>query len=736
MLLRNPSLGRQQALEPLTMTSPVSTPLLRAALVLGLALVLPTACTEDPKPAAAKADTTDASDAVPPADADGSSAGSDAELPDVIPDTAQPDSTDAEDAKSDMAETAGDADTAAEIAQCATASDCTELLTLPACQQAACEAGQCKAAPKPLPFCCNDAACDDKDECTNDACDAATKQCKNQVDPKCCTGKQTMFKTSFEAASLGDLKVTDGASNGNVGWTQATTRAHSGNAALYFGNACKTYDNSMTSDGGCKPGKDATPVSTTLTTGEFLLPPGTTAQIHFWLWLDTEPPHTTAFPAGTCKSACPSTSSCVLVNGEAQCLPEKDLFTVNLVQSNKTTQLFSSLSIGKTTGGKWKQVALDLSAFGGSAAKLQWQFATATGLKNQHEGIYLDDVVIETVCAQNACSPSSPCADDANACTADPCSAYANGNSGAGACLYSAIPGCCAEDKDCTDNNSCTIDSCKNGQCAFTPDASKPTCCKASVPFGDDFDGGSIAASGWTAMEQNSTEVQWRLLSSGTGGALAFSNEGGTSYQDSTLGEDVGPKGTLCTPSMTLKEGTLYNLLTFQLKLDTEWSGGDPKAYKNPPVEGLTKYDTFGVQVLADSQFYPVWNSDAVYGTTAGKWQPITISLAPWAGKKVQVCLQFDAGDGSKNDYAGAWIEDLAVKVACSKQSCYLNSECAAKTCAACETASCGASAGCICAKIPGCCGKDADCDDKDACTADSCSNATCKNAKIDGCTP
>lgn len=717
------------------MISPKRSRILRATLLLGLALALIPGCA-DPETPPAKADASDGTDAAPLPDGDAGSVDADAEQTDAGEDAAQQEVADVPDAKPEVADAGSDADSAVEIAQCATGSDCTDLLNLPECQQPTCEAGQCKAGPKPLPFCCNDTACDDKNECTADSCDSATHQCKNQVDPKCCTGKQTMFKTGFEAASLGDLKVSEGASNGNVSWTQSTARAHSGNAALYFGNACKTYDNSMTPDGGCKAGKDATAVTTALATGEFLLPAGTTAQVHFWLWLDTEPPHTAAFPTGNCKSACPATSSCVIVNGEAQCLPEKDLFTVNVLQGGKTTQLFSSLSIGKTTAGKWQQIALDLSAFGGSAAKLQWQFSTATGVKNQHEGIYLDDVVIETVCAQNACSPTAPCADDGNACTADPCTAYANGKAGAGACLYGAIPGCCAVDSDCKDDNSCTLDSCKSGKCAFSPDATKPACCKASVPFGDDFDGGSLATSGWTAMEQNSTAVQWRLLSSGAGGALAFNNEAGTGYQDASLGEDVGPKGTLCTPTVTLKQGTLYNLLTFQLKLDTEWSGGDPKAYKNPPVEGLTKYDTFSVQVLADSQFYPAWNSDAVYGTTSGNWQPITISLDAWAGKKVQVCLQFDAGDGSKNDYAGAWIEDLAVKIACSKQACYLDSECAAKTCGSCEKPSCDAASGCICAKVAGCCSTNADCDDKDSCTTDSCASATCKNAKIDGCTP
>lgn len=718
------------------MTRPAPTPLLRKLLSVGFAALLvgpalASAGCSDPAPEPAKKDAS--SDASETTVGDiGDTTGDSAVDPDI--DTGATDTAGNDGPGTDAVDTGADSDVPVDIAQCTTASDCEGVVNPTNCQQAACEAGQCKAAAKPLPFCCNDSACDDKDECTEDSCDPATAKCENKVDPKCCTGKQTMFKSGFEAASLGDLKISDGAGNGGVTWSQSTARAHSGKASLYFGNACKTYDTSMTVDGGCKAGKDGQAVSTALTSGEFLLPSGTVAHVQFWLWLDAEPPLSANFSPGNCATACPQNASCVIVNGASQCLPERDVLTVNLLQGGKTIPLFSSLSIGKTTAGNWQQIALDLSAFGGSAAKLQWQFSSGTALKNQYEGIYLDDVVIETVCAQNACSPTAPCADDGNACSTNPCTPYNNGKNGAGACLYSAIPGCCADDGDCKDDNACTVDSCKQGQCSFAPDSSKPTCCKTSVPFGDDFDGGSLSSVGWTALEQNSTAVQWRLLSATSGSALAFVNEAGTSYADETLSEEVGAKGTLCSPNIQLKQGTLFNLLTFHLKLETEWSGTDAKSYKNPPVEGLPKYDAFSVQVLVDSQLQTAWSSDAIYGTTGGNWQPITVSLDAWAGKKVQVCLNFDAGDGSKNDYTGAWVEDLAVKVACSKQACYLDSECAAKSCGACEVAKCDSTAGCTCAKVAGCCAGDGDCTDTDPCTTDVCVSGVCKNTKVDNC--
>lgn len=712
--------------------------------LVGLAAALvASGCGEDPKPAAKDAASDSAAetggDTGEPADSGAADAGSDTAVQDGASDATEPVDT--------AGEAAGDdADAATEVAvdvavadvpQCTTSTDCTGKLTLSPCQDPLCDLGTCKAIPKPFPSCCNNAGCDDKDECTTDTCDSSNHQCKNAVDPLCCSGKKTLLKSSFETA-LGDgLKSADAASNGNVQWQTSTARAHSGKASLYFGNACKTYDTSMTPDGGCKPGKDAQPVATTLASNAQFLPEGKKAHLVFWLWLDTEAPYANQFKPGTCKTACPAGASCFVVNEVAQCLAEKDVLTLQVVEGSKATQAWTSLAIGKTTKGQWQQIAVDLSDWAGKTVKVQWNFASGSGFKNDYEGIYLDDVVWETVCAQAYCDAANPCKADDNACTTDACHPYVNGaaGSGAGACLYAQAAGCCTADGDCDDGVACTLDVCKAGQCTNNPDPGKPGCCKSAVSLYAPFDD---ALTEWTTLQQNSATVGWHLLPNGgeAGGALAFSNEDGSSFDDPVLSDDVGPKGVVCSKPTAIKAGSVFNLLTFQLKLDTEWTGVAAGKYLNPPLAGLPKFDEFTVIAMVANQPTLVWSSDVIAGTTNGKWKTITVPLDALQGKTIQLCLSFDAGDGSKNAFAGVAVDELAIKVACSKQLCYLDGECAKKACGACETAKCDAAQGCVCAKTAGCCSGDADCDDKNDCTTDQCAVNVCKNTKKPDCPP
>lgn len=618
--------------------------------------------------------------------------------------------------------------------QCAAVEDCEGKLTPQACEDLACEDGACKTVPKPWPSCCSANACDDKDECTQDSCDAATSMCVNTVDPNCCSGKQTLLKTGFEGDNWAELKAQDGASNGNVGWQLSKARARSGKASLYFGNACKTYDTSMVAEDGCKPAAGAQAVATVLATADYKIPAATKTHLTFWLWLDSEPPYATTLQPATCSPVCPAGSACVQLNGAAQCIVEKDVLTVEVVEGGSSKTVFSSMAIGKTTGGDWQRMAVDLTPWAGKNIKVHWQFQSGTGIKNGYEGIYLDDVVVETVCAQQACGSDSPCGDDGNLCSSNACTAYVN--SGEGVCLYDKAPLCCQAAGDCDDGNACTVDSCKANQCASVPDAAKSSCCKPSVLLYDGFDGGTL--DGWTAQQQNSQTVQWRVLPAAgeNGGALSFSDEAGQSYDDATLGLQ-GPKGILCSPPVALKGGTLYDQLSFKLKMDTEWSGFAPKSYKNPPVPGLPKFDHLTVWVAQNGGMTAAWSSDLVYGSTAGNWQAVTVPLDAWQGQTVQVCLGFDAGDSSKNDFAGVQIDELAVKVACTQQACYLDSECAAKTCASvCEEPKCEASSGCACVAIVGCCTDAGGCDDGDVCTEDACAGNVCKHVAIADCSP
>jgi hypothetical protein len=607
---------------------------------------------------------------------------------------------------------------------CTTDADCAGKLNLTFCQEGKCDGGVCKAVKKP-DTCCADADCDDKAECTTDKCNLEAHTCSHAPVVNCCSGKVTLAKLGFEQVVPGDeLKETAAATNGNVKWQLSTHRAHGGKQSLYLGNECRTYDTSATPDDGCAPTGKASPVSSVLTSKELALPKDKKVHLHFWLWLDAEPPLVPGtLAAGSCTTPCAVGNTCVQFGGSSQCLPEKDVLTVQALAGDKVVPLFNSTTIGKTTAGQWQHVAIDLSPWAGVGIKLQWQFNTGTGLNNAHEGVYLDDVVVETICAQGGalCDDKVACEDDGNACSQNSCTGYVNGGtSKLGVCFYDKPAGCCTGNSDCDDGNDCTVDSCANGQCQNAPDASKPACCKPSLVNQDDFDDGTLDK--WTPVGSNSAAVKWRIDPKGgvDGKAAAyFGTEALEGYDDPSL-LPLGAKGLICTPLVTLKQGTLYNLLTFDLKLETEWSGLPKESYKNPPVAGKPKFDLFSVVVQSGGQLTPVWTSDVVYGTTGGKFVPVGVTLDAWQGKPVQVCFAFDAGDATQNAAGGVWLDNVVLKAACSKKACYFDGECAGLTCNACGTPACTAT-GCGCNLAPDCCTSAQDCDDNDPCTLDDC---------------
>lgn len=641
----------------------------------------------------------DAADAKLDSGADGSS---DTEATELLEDVDLPDLLTADADDVEIAEDLNTSEGPADIAQCATLTDC-EPKALSDCEAIACVKGNCTVVTKP-DLCCSDSVCDDQDGCTSDHCDLDSHVCGHAPVPDCCPGKKLIGQYDFEAATWSDFAATAPPSNGTVQWQASTTRAHAGKTSLYFGNPCHNYDTSSAVANGCKAAK-AAPVSTTLTSKDFALPGGIGAQLDFWLWLDTEPPYADSVPVGLCMPACGPSDTCVLVSGSPQCIPEKDVLTLSVQVGGQTMPLFYSTQIGKNTKGAWQHIAVDLSSYAGKTVALRWSFATLTGLKNGYEGIYLDDIRLQTACQGNAsaaCSADVPCSNDGQACTLESCTPFANAID-QGWCYHDKAPGCCTQNADCGDANDCTIDTCVANACTFEPDVSKPACCKPEVLLFDDFD--TPGLEGWTPSGANSTSIVWRSEAGGGPAKtsdLCFGNAACDGYDDPNLPFGAGPKGALCSKVAKLKSGTVFNLLSFDLLLDTEWSDVLPASYKNPLAPGNPKIDLFSVDLYFDAALHPAWSSDAIYGTTAGKWLPVTIPLDAWQGKSVQVCLRFDAGDAQANTKKGLHIDNFVLKVACAKKACYWDAECTALSCGACSAPSCSVS-GCACVKTPGC---------------------------------
>ncbi len=674
----------------------------------GLTMLLLAACGQTVAPAEQPDVTLDAADDVA-TDEILDDAGDDGTASDALTDVAVDVPLDA---TADVAPDAADApDVPPDVGQCAINDDCAGKISLSPCQLPQCIAGVCAAIKNPA-ACCLDTDCDDGNECNTHKCDQLQHKCTNVAIANCCSGKVLLQNASFESGQDGFV-ATDGPTNGNVSWQQTAWRAHGGKKSLYFGNACHTYDTSMTPAGACKPLlSDTQPVATTLLSKTYLLPKDKKAQAHFWLWLDTEPSYAKTIQPGVCNPPCNAASTCIQVAGAPVCEPEKDVLSLQvLAQDAPPASVFWSTQIGKTTLGDpqnpsgWRHIAVDLAYWQGKSIQLAWQFSTKTSANNSYEGIYLDDVVIETICpdlGKILCSDKQACDDDGLACTVDSCTGYSNAV-GAGVCFHDDLAGCCLGDADCDDGNSCTVDTCVQNACKSQPDAAKPGCCQPATLLSDTFTGTTLT--GWKTNQLNSVNVAWRANpkgGNGGGGSLYFGNVTFSNYDDPSLEAGQGPHGGICAQPVQLKAGTNYKLLKFDLNLDTEWSDVPVAQYVNPPIPGNSKLDWFSVEIFTGGVFTTVWSSDAIHGSTQGAWQPITIDLDAWAGKSIQVCMRFDAGDGTLNDKPGVNIDNLSIGETCQKDDCYWDVDCAQKSCATCQAAACSA-AKCVCQAVTNC---------------------------------
>jgi hypothetical protein len=601
-------------------------------------------------------------------------------------------------------------------------------------------------------------------------CNMETATCDFKLDNSSCPNKAfPLQKVKFE--TQGNLegftsKVATTASNSSVAWQISPNRSHSGHSSIYFGNDCGNYDTSSTSATSCQPTGAAAKVVGTLTSPEIKLPKDSNGQVvpailHYWVWIDAEQMFLTGNPsyAGTSCTACGINQTCVNLGLKDTCLTEKD--ALNVYVNGSASPSWSSTKIGKSTdktkNGGWEHRVLNLAGYG-STVSVAFVFDTIDGVSNGFEGVYIDDVLVETVCGQVQLDPNNPssivtftcdkstaCKAGANPCAINDCTLYDNVTD-QGYCFWDLASSCCAGVTDCDDGNTCSVDACTivsgaaTGKCSNVPNASDPLCCLESNLYADGYENGISA---WNYVGSNSTTVGWKVNpKGGVGGnkSLVFTDASFTSYADPNMA-GKGPFGTICSPEVQLQSGTLYDQAKFKLSLITEWCGqlkfqnppgaADPltsckvdtecnqakgescnlvigKCTLSPFLDKLTvTFKTGGVycgnsgckQVVSDL-VDPLWTSDLIKGCNDGNYADIVIALDKFAGKKGRVCFTFDAGDSSGNNFSGPSIDDFSVDIKCTKTQCTGDTQCdpIALGCKdVIESASCGADQQCFC---------------------------------------
>lgn len=736
-----------------------------AACLLATAL---TACgTDKPATAADEPDTTVADGGVTP-DGSAADAATDEDTgQDAVADT---DQDTVEQTDTTVADTGADT---AEI-KCTSDNFCQTKLAaeLKPCEQGVCNlgTGACEKAAKPN-TCCDASQCVSVKNkpgktCETATCNADTHTCvfaPVAKPPEGCDDVSITFVTEpFEQAGLvvpPDWKQDVQPPDGNVRWHVSTNRAHYGNRSLYLGNECKTYDASSTEKNGCK-GTGGAQVQVKLQSKEANIPKGTKAIAHFWMYMEAESLFTQSdklkeslgkkpLDKGTgCKPApgaepnkcstdtgCAFGQTCVNLNGAPTCLEERDNLKLYIQVAGKKEAIWDAACIGKSTQGKWLHQLIDvspyLSADKGTAFKLLFEFDTGGASLNTYEGVYIDDFVIETYAGLSACDKTTTCKPtETDPCDTEACTLALNKGSNVGVCFYSSAPNCCDAEADCDDANSCTIDKCavqgtdKAGLCAHQPDAGNAQCCQESTALQDSFDTGS--AGDWTWTVEKGKAVKWHTTTTNPAKgaqALCFSDDNGTGYADVSV--KGGPGGTICSKKFKIEAGTNYNQLTFQVQMETEWSGQPPEKYINPPAKDPDKIalDKLRVFVVDAGQEVVLWNSDAIKGTTGNKgkdWQSIiSYGLEQFKGQEKSICFGFEAGDNNGNANGRICVDEVAVKVTCSKIECDGKElKCDELNC---KTWTCTSDFKCDYDDKVGCCVKAADCDDKNTCTEDKC---------------
>ena len=282
--------------------------------------------------------------------------------------------------------------------------------------------------------------CDDGNPCTTDACDPETGCTYESIAGCCIPGSvDDVYVLNFEDETLvGDLVVhAFGAdSDTPASWQLDTLKYHSASHAYNFGIPGQgSYENGAR-------------VAASFETPVIAVPGGRKAELSFWLWMNVE------------------------------ASLERDLFSVSVLvgsgDETKRIPIFEKLA--DVNDQVWHPITVDLTAFAGGDIRLEFAFDSVDDQGNNYNGVYLDDLVVSSICEDATCATIPGC-DDGLPCTAGTCAGDT--------CEFVFDDACCANALDCRDENACMIDSCVDGACVWTP-SPDALCCNDDAGCEDD----------------------------------------------------------------------------------------------------------------------------------------------------------------------------------------------------------------------------------------------------------
>jgi len=291
----------------------------------------------------------------------------------------------------------------------------------------------------------------------------------------------------------------------------------------------------------------------------------------------------------------------------------------------------------------------------------------------------------------------------------------------------------CTVSANCEDGDRCTADRCVARRCVAIPVPSAE-CCQPTVLFEDDFDSNAGPKVETTALN---TLAGWHVDGTRTTSApnaLYFGDPVTRSYDkgQQVAGAIVLPAVKLPKTQESVLSMRLYTLIETAPEYDLFYIEADVLKPGSVPATGGSGQVVETVRLFSKKDL-PV---SAFEGFAL-----VDVPLEGLAGKEVVLRIRFDTLDGLTNAFEGIYVDDLKVEALCPiPADCLEDADCADRdtcTAEACTEAGCGVVD--VCEETPvednpcdkpdapaDCCIADADCDDGNATTIDVCDGATC----------
>ncbi len=326
----------------------------------------------------------------------------------------------------------------------------------------------------------------------------------------------------------------------------------------------------------------------------------------------------------------------------------------------------------------------------------------------------------ENACTTDNCkagkcySKINPLCDDGNACTIDSCDTQAG-------CVAGPLPA-----GYCDDKNPCTTDSCDPMQgCVHVAVAG----CSGQLPFSTQFNCGDLSNNDWK-LDAAVGGVGWGFDASpsppgANSPACSLNYNNGTSYDNGQAngGNAVSPQidASLSKPNAPIQ-------ISFYAAGSYEASYYD-QAFVQYSTDDVN-WTTIAINPNSNGN-----NDISPFGNT---WTKVTGDLSAVAGKKFKIRFNFQTLDSIANATSGPFIDDLVI----SDPSCSKNADCndknactddfcdltTGKCSATANNAACNDNNPCTsgdACSAGGCVGVGKVCDDKNPCTTDSCDTKT-----------